>query len=61
MGLSLGCLSENHTLWTSRDVKAFEVDDICALFPSQATTPQYLSIAGFNVVAQRLSSDKQPS
>jgi two-component system sensor histidine kinase PhoQ len=45
--MSVLCTPENHTLWTSRDVKAFEVDDICALFPSQATTPQYLSIAGF--------------
>ncbi|OOF25175.1 hypothetical protein BZJ19_09120 [Salinivibrio proteolyticus] len=59
--MSVLCTPENHTLWTSRDVKALKVDDICALFPSQATTPQYLSIGGFNVVAQRLSSDKQPS
>ncbi|OOF08967.1 hypothetical protein BZG82_12500 [Salinivibrio sp. PR5] len=59
--MSVLCTPENHTLWTSRDVKALKVDDICTLFPSQATTPQYLSIAGVNVVAQRLSSDKQPS
>ncbi len=58
--MSVLCSPDNHTLWASRDVRAFDIDDICTLFPQQAKKPQYLSIAGFNVVAQQLSSDRQP-
>lgn len=58
--MSVLCTRDKHTLWTSRDVRAFDIDDICALLPDLTKKPQYLSIAGFNVVAQRLSSDKQP-
>ncbi|OOE83841.1 hypothetical protein BZG73_10650 [Salinivibrio siamensis] len=58
--MSVLCTPDNHTLWTSRDVQAFNIDDICTHIPNEAKKPQYLSIAGFNVVAQRLSSEKQP-
>lgn len=58
--MSVLCTRDKHTLWTSRDVRAFDIDDICALLPDLTKKPQYLSIAGFNVVAQRLSSEKQP-